>query len=163
VSASTSPYPLPSLREVRAILAAILPMTGWLPPSGPFRVYDMLSPARGNPDEARSYEGGDVDRAYLRRQVERSDWRAWRAGSPAWRRFLPRPAQPWTIGDAIDRSSVLRDYPLDGHAAVVLVEIPLVSLDRTRVILRAQTQGASVEDHERRFRRRENGPWTLEA
>ena len=55
--------PLLTLDEVREVLGAILPLTGWLPPSGPYRVYEKLSAARGNPDEAREYLGSNLQRA----------------------------------------------------------------------------------------------------
>ena len=72
MNATPSTSALPTLDEVRAVLGAILPLTDWLPPAGPYRVYEQLSPAHANPDETRVYEGDDEARAYLRRQVERA-------------------------------------------------------------------------------------------
>jgi hypothetical protein len=40
----------------------------------------------------------------------------------------------------------------------------LISVDRSEVILRAQTQGGHVaDDHEQRYRRTEDGTWTREG
>lgn len=143
------------------MLGAILPLTGWLPPSGPFRVYHSLSPAHGNPDETRTFPGDDAAQAYLRRQVERSDWQRWRESAPVSNGPFARRPWPWTIGDAIDASLILRDYPVDGEASVVLVEVPLLAIDRSEVILRAQTQSAHfADDHELCFVSQEDGSWT---
>lgn len=152
---------LPTLLEVRATLAAILPQTGWLPPSGPFRVLNRLNPIHVNPDTRPAIDGDDRAQAYLRQQVARSDWERWRADSDT--RTGPFATAPWrwTLGDVLHRALVLDAYPTDGSAHILMVEIPLISLDRRDVVLRVQAHAPdTVEDHEWRYGRREEASWT---
>lgn len=142
------------------MLAAILPLTGWFPPSGPYRALDRLSPAQGNPDETRRYEGSDLARAYLRRQVERSDWQRWRSDAETRAPFARAPWS-WTLGPSLDPAWVLGEYPVRDAIPMVLIEVPLIALDRSEVILRAQTHGPEgVDDHTLSFRREEDGSWS---
>lgn len=65
------------------------------------------------------------------------------------------------MGEELDSARVLAVYPVD-DPVVALVEVPLVSLDRARAFLRAQThdEDGTVDDHELAFVRSKEGAWT---
>ncbi len=143
---------LPTREELLALLPDLLEASGALvprDPATPLFVYEHVSPAWSNVDFEPELDAfSELDRAYVERQIERTHrddllGRAWSAEH-------------------------LEGIPLAGPSLfddetsweVLLLEVPVLTIDRTRAVLRWQRQSPhDAEDFEHHLVK-EGGRWT---
>ncbi|MEZ4252292.1 MAG: hypothetical protein R3B99_29110 [Polyangiales bacterium] len=143
---------LPSRDELLALLPTWLAASGELEPHAgvPRFVYAHLSPAWSNVDFDPELDVfSALDRAFVERQIERThrDDHLGRAWSLTHLEGLP-------LADA----SLFDDETSPWE--VLLLEVPVVTIDRMHAVLRGQRQtSAYAEDFEHHLTK-EHGPWT---
>ncbi len=123
---------LPTAEEFADFVQSVLPETGMLGPPGPRSpasvvVYEELGRTFSNPDEEHDAVLGkfaEVERSFLERQVARSH-------KPSWKPLL---SAPWVTRDKnfhrLTKARIGRTF--------LIVDTPLLSLDRQRGYLRLQ-------------------------
>lgn len=166
-------FPLPSLDELRDLVVALLPLTGLLAPgplmnarqqrTGPPVLPSLLarlSAAYSNIDEDAELEEFDrFDRLYLERQVERT------RRENLLEAFPPQAPWRWTLQRGVG-DLALADWSVqdsDEPYALLAMEVPLVTFDRRRAILRGQRiEPRYAEDFEVRFERR-GRRWAIQS
>lgn len=146
----SSSHALPTREEVLSVLPELLAASGELERTtkkGTFAVLASLSPAWSNLDFEPDFAAmGWLDRAFLERQVERTHRDDQLAPQRAW---------PWvlaelTIAPLTDGSILDRPGPFE----LLLLEVPVLTLDRRRAVLRGQRQTPRLaEDFEHWFRK----------
>ena len=143
---------LPTREELLALVPDLLEASGALVPRDPaipLFVYEHLSPAWSNVDfdpELDAFTG--LDRAFVERQIERThrDDQLGRAWSAARLGGIPL-AGPSLFDD-------------ETSWEVLLLEVPVLTVDRTHAVLRGQRQGPhDAEDFEHHLVK-EDGRWT---
>ncbi|MCA9611559.1 MAG: hypothetical protein KC586_02255 [Myxococcales bacterium] len=144
---------LPTRDELLTLLPAWLAASDELvarDPAAPLFVYAHLSPAWSNVDfDPRLDAFSALDRAFVERQIERShrDDQLGRSWSLSFLDGVPL-AEPSLFDDETTPWEVL------------LLEVPVVSVDRNHAVLRGQRQtSAYAEDFEHHLTR-EHGAWT---
>lgn len=143
---------LPTREELLALLPDLLEASGALVPRDPaipLFVYEHLSPAWSNVDFDPELEAfAELDRAFVERQIERThrDDLLGRVGSVAHLEGIPL-AGPSLFDD-------------EGSWEVLLLEVPVLTVDRTHAVLRGQRQSShDAEDFEHHLVK-EDGRWT---
>lgn len=143
---------LPTREELLALLPDLLGASGALVPRDPaipLFVYEHLSPAWSNVDFDPQLDAFiELDRAFVERQIERThrDDLLGRAWSVALLEGIP------LVGPSL--------FDDETSWEVLLLEVPVLTVDRTHAVLRGQRQSThDAEDFEHHLVK-EDGRWT---
>lgn len=159
-----SHHPLPTPEELFALVAELLQASGKLAPAPPsesdqtapepLSVMATLSPAWSNIDfDPELSRLPPLDRAYTQRQIERTHRD---------HQLQPERPYPWVL-------RALPTVPLSDHRIfvqggrfrVLLLEVPVISIDRRCAVLRGQYQQPEIAEDFEHWCIKDKDTWTL--